>query len=90
MNQSRTGVDRQQPRWRRDKVIELASQGHTERDIAAELNLSRPTMHRDLQILKLKAADHIQHYIDEELPAEYENTLLGLNRTLGILVVFKL
>ena len=78
MNQSRRDVNQQQITWRREKVLDLSSKGLTERDIAGTLNISQPTIHRDLRILKQKAKQNITNYIDEQLPAEYEQCLIGI------------
>ena len=78
MNQSRSEVNRQQIEWRHDKVLQLAGDGFTEREIAAQLQISQPTIHRDLVILKQQAKEHIRKYIDERVPFEFHKTLAGL------------
>ena len=65
--------------WRRDKVQELSSQGHSQRDIAQILQVSNGTVNRDLTILRQQAKTNIKKYIDERLPEEYEKCLVGLN-----------
>ena len=65
--------------YRREMIQSLASKGHSEREIATKLQISQPTVHRDLSILKQKAKRNISKYIDEELPNEFHNYLLGLN-----------
>jgi hypothetical protein len=65
--------------WRRDKVREYSILGFTQRDIASELKVSLRLVEKDLAYLRLKAKNNITHYINEYLPAEYENTLDGLN-----------
>ena len=65
--------------YRREMIQSLASKGHSEREIATKLQISSPTGHRDLSILKQKAKRNISKYIDEELPNEFHNCLLGLN-----------
>ncbi len=65
--------------YRREMVQDLASKGHSERQIATKLQISQTTVHRDLSILKQKAKRNISKYIDEELPNEFHNCLLGLN-----------
>lgn len=68
--------------YRREMIQSLASKGHSEREIATKLQISQPTVHRDLSILKQKAKRNISKYIDEELPAEFHNCLLGINMIL--------
>ena len=68
--------------WRREKVKEYSIKGYTQRDIAAELQVSLALIERDLKYLRLKAKENITKYVDEYLPAEYENCLAGLNNIL--------
>ena len=65
--------------WRRGKVQELSSKGHSQRDIAQILRVSNGTVNRDLAILRQQAKANIKRYIDERLPEEYEKCLVGLN-----------
>jgi predicted transcriptional regulator len=65
--------------WRRSKVQELSSQGHSQRDIAQMLQVSNGTVNKDLFILRQQAKHNIKRYIDERLPEEYEKCLVGLN-----------
>jgi predicted transcriptional regulator len=65
--------------WRRSKVQELSSQGHSQREIAQILQVSNGTVNKDLFILRRQAKDNIKRYIDERLPEEYEKCLVGLN-----------
>jgi DNA-binding CsgD family transcriptional regulator len=68
--------------WRRSKILELSSQGHTERDIAAILQVALGTVNRDLQILKKLAQANISKYINETLPLEYQKCMIGLDAIL--------
>jgi DNA-binding transcriptional regulator LsrR (DeoR family) len=65
--------------WRRSKVQELASQGYNQSEISKVLQISRPTITRDITYLRQQAKDNIKRYIDERLPEEYEKCLVGLN-----------
>src|ERR1051326_2422789 len=65
--------------WRRAKVQQLNSQGHSQREIAQMLQISNGTVNRDLSILRQQAKSNIKRYIDEGLPEEYERCLVGLN-----------
>jgi hypothetical protein len=64
--------------WRRSKVQELASQGHNQSEISRILQISQPTINRDLTYLRQHAKSNIKKYIDERLPEEYEKCLVGL------------
>jgi hypothetical protein len=68
--------------WRRNKVLELSSQGNNQVDIASVLQINEPTVSRDLSYLKKQAKTNIKKYIDERLPEEYEKCLVGLNAIL--------
>jgi predicted transcriptional regulator len=68
--------------WRRDKVQELASQGYNQSEISRILQISQPTINRDLAYLRQQAKDNIKRYIDERLPEEYEKCLVGLTAIL--------
>jgi hypothetical protein len=64
--------------WRRSKVQELSSQGHSQREIAQILQVSNGTVNKDLFILRQQAKENIKKYVDERLPEEYEKCLVGL------------
>jgi hypothetical protein len=68
--------------WRRSKVAELDSQGHSQPEIARILQVSIGTVNRDLSILRQQAKENIRKYIDERLPEEYEKCLVGLTSIL--------
>jgi IS30 family transposase len=68
--------------WRRNKVQELSSQGHSQREIAQILQVSNGTVNRDLSYLRQQAKFNIRKYIDERLPEEYEKCLVGLTAIL--------
>ena len=51
--------------WRRSKVQELSSQGHSQREIAQVLQVSNGTVNRDLSYLRQEAKYNIKRYIDE-------------------------
>jgi Trp operon repressor len=68
--------------WRRNKVQELSSQGHSQREIAQILQVSNGTVNRDLSYLRQQSKENIRRYIDERLPEEYEKCLVGLTAIL--------
>jgi DNA-binding transcriptional regulator LsrR (DeoR family) len=68
--------------WRRSKVQELASQGYNQSEISRILQISQPTINRDITYLRQQAKDNIKRYIDERLPEEYEKCLVGLTAVL--------
>ena len=72
----------QRLQWRRDKVRELSVKGHNQRQIASILRVGLGSVNEDLQYLRRQAKQNISKYIDEYLPTEYENCLVGLNNIL--------
>jgi hypothetical protein len=64
--------------WRRNKVQELASQGYNQSEISRILQISQPTINRDMTYLRQEAKGNIRKYIHERLPEEYEKCLVGL------------
>ena len=73
MNQNKDSIE-----WRRNKVQELVSQGYNQSEISKILQISRPTITRDIQYLSKCAKQNIKKYIDERLPEEYEKCMVGL------------
>jgi IS30 family transposase len=78
MNISQETKHQRQIEWRREKVLELASDGYGVREIAKLLKISHPTVSRDMQWLRHQAKEQIRKYIDEQVPLEYHKTLTGL------------
>ena len=64
--------------WHRSKVQELASQGYNQSEISRILQISQPTINRDISYLSRQAKANIKRYIDDRLPEEYEKCLVGL------------
>lgn len=72
-------ISEQRLNWRRDKVKELSVKGYSQRRIADAMKVSLALVNEDLQYLRNKAKENISMYLEEYLPAEYENCLDGLN-----------
>jgi predicted transcriptional regulator len=68
--------------WRRSKVHELASQGYNQSEISRILQISQPTINRDIIYLRHQAKTNIKRYIDQRLPEEYEKCMVGLTSIL--------
>src|SRR5919206_3121325 len=81
MNQTNTKMNQKKDNieWRRSKVQELLVKGYNHYEIASTLQISRPTITKDIQYLRQCAKQNIKRYIDERLPEEYEKCLVGLN-----------
>ena len=74
----------QQIEWRKSQVLELSSQGLTEREIASRLQVHPTTVHRDIASLNKQARDNLQNHIHETIPAEYQKAMSSLNQILGM------
>jgi predicted transcriptional regulator len=68
--------------WRRNKVLELSSQGFTQSDIATVLHVTQPTVNKDLAHLRQEAQENLQHHIHETIPQEYQKAMTGINQVL--------
>ena len=68
--------------WRRSKVLELSSQGHSERERANTLQMHPTTIHRDLAFLRKQAQENLKSQIQERLPEQYQKCMIGLNQVL--------
>jgi len=56
----------QQVEWRRDRVLELSSQGFTQSDIATMLQVDKSITSRDLGYLRQQAQENLQKHIHEQ------------------------
>jgi hypothetical protein len=68
--------------WRRARVLELSSQGRTEREIAANLKVGLGTVVRDIAYLNKQARESLQVHIQERLPEQYRKCNNGLTQVL--------
>jgi hypothetical protein len=79
----RLSTEKERLEWRRNKVLELSSQGRSQPTIAKILQVGLATVNRDLQHLRQEAKENIRRYIDEKLPLEYQKCLVGLEAILS-------
>ena len=73
-----------QIQWRRTKVLELSSQGNTQSDIAKTLHIGEATVSRDISSLRQQAHLNLKTHINDNLPEEYQNCMVGINQVLKI------
>ncbi|MGA7543207.1 MAG: hypothetical protein WBW34_09120 [Nitrososphaeraceae archaeon] len=78
---------KQQPKqqhleWRRNRVLELTSQGRTEREVAQILSVGTGTVHRDVAYLRKLAQDNLRFHVQERLPEQYQKCCNGLTQVL--------
>jgi predicted transcriptional regulator len=69
----------QQLVYRREKVLELASTGLSQQEIAAKLLVSQKTVSNDLRYICAMANEEIKKYIEDRLPFEYFRSLKMLD-----------
>ena len=75
-----TKVERLQ--WRRNKVLELSSQGRSQPEIASILQVGLGTVSRDILFLREQARDNLSTHINDRLPEEYQSSMAGLKQVL--------
>ena len=72
----------QQLEWRRAKVLELSSEGYSQREIAHKLSVDLTAVNRDMQFLRQQARDSLQRHIHETVPEEYQKCMVGMKQNL--------
>jgi hypothetical protein len=79
MKESNTNMkDNNRIGWRRNKVNELSIKGFQQAEIARMLQISEPTISRDIEYLRQQANENIRNHIQEKLPYEYKKCISGL------------
>jgi hypothetical protein len=68
--------------WRRSKVTELLPQGYSIREIASMLQVSKSTIGEDVIFLRQEAKQNISNYINDRLPYEFEQCVVGISKIL--------
>jgi DNA-binding NarL/FixJ family response regulator len=68
MKQMTSEVKQQQLEWRRAQVLELASEGYTQREIASKLQVDIAAVNRDIRFLRHQAQESLQKHIHETVP----------------------
>jgi DNA-binding Lrp family transcriptional regulator len=68
---------------RQSKIAELLAQGYTNQsEIAHKLNVSEPTVSRDIQFLNRRAQENLKIHVERRIPFEIEKCYIGLNLVL--------
>jgi hypothetical protein len=76
--------EQDQIEWRRSQVLELSSQGQTERQIATVLQVGKTTVHKDLAYLSRQAKEGLRTHVQDKLPEEYQKCMVGINQVLNM------
>src|ERR687895_104215 len=68
---------------RQSKIAELLAQGYTNQsEIAHKLNVSEPTVSRDIQFLTRQAQEKLKIHVERRIPFKIEKCYVGLNLVL--------
>jgi hypothetical protein len=70
--------------WRRNKILELSSQGRSQPEIASILQVGLGTISRDIQYLREQARRNLETHINDRLPEEYQSCMTGLKQVLKL------
>src|SRR5215217_2163486 len=82
--QQQRNREQDQIEWRRSQVLELSSQGQTERQIATVLQVGKTTVHKDLAYLSRQAKESLRTHVQDKLPEEYQKCMVGINQVLNM------
>jgi orotate phosphoribosyltransferase-like protein len=74
----------QQIEWRRDRVLELSSQGFGQSDIATVLQVDKSIISRDVAYLRHEAQEKIKTHIEKTMPEEYQKGMVSIDQVLRI------
>jgi transcriptional regulator len=72
----------QQVEWRRDRVLELSSQGFNQSDIARVLQINKSIISRDMAHLKQHAKERLKTHIEDTMPVEYQKGIAAIDQVL--------
>jgi hypothetical protein len=75
-------AQQQQIEWRRDRVLELSSQGFSQSDITTMLQVDKSVISRDLAYLRQQAQENLQKHIHETIPQEYQKAMVSIDQIL--------
>lgn len=74
----------QQIEWRRDRVLELSSQGWNQSDIATVLQIDKSIVSRDMAYLRQQAQQKIKTHVEKTMPEEYQKGMVAIDQVLRI------
>ena len=76
--------------WRRSKVLELSSQGYSEREISEIIKVNDTAVYRGMVYLGQQAQENLQKHIHETIPHEYQKAMVSFNLVQGFANIFRL
>jgi len=68
--------------WRRDRVLELSSQGFNQSDIARVLQIDKGVISRDMAYLRHQAQERMKTHIQKTMPIEYQKGIAAIDQVL--------
>jgi hypothetical protein len=77
-----TETKQHQLEWRRSQVVELASMGYSQREIARILQIDLSAVTRDIRFLRQQAQENIKNHIQQRMPEEYHIVGVSINHVL--------
>jgi hypothetical protein len=72
-----------QVKWRRERVFDLSSKGLLQAQISELLQVPEYIISKDMKYLRVQSQQNIQHYLDHQLPLEFDKALHSLNYILA-------
>lgn len=75
-------MQQQQIEFRRDRVLELSSQGFSQSDIARVLQIDKTVISRDMAYLKQHAKQLLKTHIEDTMPVEYQKGIAAIDQVL--------
>jgi predicted transcriptional regulator len=66
--------------WRRSKVLELLAEGYSQVEIANTLQVTEPTISKDMAYLRQQSKDTIKQYTIKQLPLQFRVTIRSLQK----------
>jgi hypothetical protein len=77
-------MQQQQISWRRERILELSSQGFNQSDIATVLQLDKSIISRDMAYLRQQAQQKLKTHIEKTMPEEYQKGMTAIDQVLRI------
>jgi hypothetical protein len=64
------------------EVLELSSEGYSQREIAEKLQIGKSVINRDVLYQRKQARENLQYHIHDKIPEEYQSCMTGMKRNL--------
>ena len=64
------------------QMLSLHTKGLTQKEIAEKLDINQSTVSRDLNYIRQNARTHIENYLQNDIPFEFQSILRGLDEVI--------